>query len=489
MGRLGFGSRFWYAGLAFVVAIAVVSGFFSPAAYAASCAGSIVGNRCVISFTSTGSTNWTVPTDVDQVQVLVVAGGGGGGGACQSPGGSGGGGGGVVYTAGYSVTPGASITVTVGAGGTAGFGDTSSGSTCAGSSLTAPTNGGDSVFGSITATGGGKGTYYGGPTAGSGGSGGGAAFTSAAGSGTGGQGYAGGTAGNIASQNAAGGGGAGAVGSNANAAVGTAAGAGGAGVASSITGSSVTYGGGGGGGMGYQGSAGGAGGSGGGGAGAGPGGGTGTSGTANRGGGGGGASNLNVHTSQTAGAGGSGIVIVSYAIPFYHGSIAITKNSTVTGGASILGAVSKGSGSFVIDHPLYPKTMLLYHSFVESPDVKNIYDGIAVLDDNGEAIVELPSYFLALNKDFRYLGTAIGEPMPNLYISREVKKRFFGLFGAIVVKISGGAPNGKVSWQVTGIRHDPFIRANPIVPEVDKGPDALVNKGEYLFPEFYQSKE
>jgi len=38
---------------------------------------------------------------------------------------------------------------------------------------------------------------------------------------------------------------------------------------------------------------------------------------------------------------------------------------------------------------------------------------------------------------------------------------------------------------VTGIRHDPYILANPIIPEVEKGPGQLVNRGEYLYPAGY----
>jgi hypothetical protein len=157
----------------------------------------------------------------------------------------------------------------------------------------------------------------------------------------------------------------------------------------------------------------------------------------------------------------------------------------VTGDAIVVGTLSKGSGTFVIDHPLDPKNKLLYHSFVESPDVKNIYDGIATLDRNGEAVIELPRYFLSLNKDFRYLGTAIGQPMPNLYLSKEVRRWFFGLFGRPVMKISGGAPNGRVSWQVTSIRKDPLILAHPIITEVEKGPGQVVNIGEFICPECY----
>jgi hypothetical protein len=168
-----------------------------------------------------------------------------------------------------------------------------------------------------------------------------------------------------------------------------------------------------------------------------------------------------------------------------HSTINLTKSTTVTGSASVIGAISKGSGTFVIDHPLDPKNKLLYHSFVESPDVKNIYDGIATLDSTGSATIVLPGYFFALNKDFRYLATPVGEPMPDLHLSSGVQKSFFGLFGSPALAIAGGAPEGKVSWQVTGIRHDPFILAYPIIPEVQKGPNQLVDKGKYLFPEFY----
>ena len=181
----------------------------------------------------------------------------------------------------------------------------------------------------------------------------------------------------------------------------------------------------------------------------------------------------------------AGLICVAVGVPLYVGAVTITENSSITGLASVVGALSKGSGTFVIDHPLDPKNKLLFHSFVESPDVKNIYDGIATLDENGEALIELPSYFLALNKDFRYLATPVGQPMPDLHLSKEVRKRYLNLAGDPVLRISGGVPNGKISWQVTGIRHDVFIQMNPIIPEVEKGPDQLVDKGEYICEECY----
>ena len=49
---------------------------------------------------------------------------------------------------------------------------------------------------------------------------------------------------------------------------------------------------------------------------------------------------------------------------------------------------------FLIDHPLDPANKFLLHSSVESPDTKNLYDGIATLDSSGNAVVALPKYFV-----------------------------------------------------------------------------------------------
>ena len=145
-----------------------------------------------------------------------------------------------------------------------------------------------------------------------------------------------------------------------------------------------------------------------------------------------------------------------------------------TGDVTVTGNLSKGGGSFKIDHPLDPANKYLYHSFVESPDMMNVYNGIAILDSSGEATITMPDWFSVLNRDFRYQLTAIGAPGPNLYIAEEFVDGHF--------KIAGGKPGSKVSWQITGIRQDAWANAHRIPVEEEK--EARL-KGFYIHPELY----
>jgi hypothetical protein len=132
------------------------------------------------------------------------------------------------------------------------------------------------------------------------------------------------------------------------------------------------------------------------------------------------------------------------------------------GNMHVAGTLSKAAGSFKIDHPLDPEARWLSHSFVESPDMMNVYNGIAVLDTAGSATVRLPAYFDALNRDFRYQLTAVGGAAPSLHVLHEVAGNAF--------VIAGGSSGQKVSWQVTGIRQDDYAKEHPIVVETAKGP-------------------
>jgi hypothetical protein len=145
-----------------------------------------------------------------------------------------------------------------------------------------------------------------------------------------------------------------------------------------------------------------------------------------------------------------------------------------TGSVSITGTLSAtGTKNFRIDHPLDPANKYLTHAAIESSEVLNLYSGNATLDDSGAAVVQLPDWFEAINKDFRYQLTPIGAPGRDLYVAEEVSGGHF--------KIAGGKAGGKVSWQVTGVRNDAWEKAYPMVVEVDKGAD----RGHYLTPELY----
>ncbi len=162
-----------------------------------------------------------------------------------------------------------------------------------------------------------------------------------------------------------------------------------------------------------------------------------------------------------------------------NGGNLIVEEGTVTAlnisaGNVSAGKLEKGAGSFKIDHPLDPENKYLSHSFVESPDMMNVYNGNIVLDAEGGAWVLLPEWFEALNDNFRYQLTAIGAPSPNLYIEQQIKGNRF--------RIAGGTPEMTVSWQVTGIRKDPFALRNRIVVEEEKSTN---EKGTYLYPNAY----
>jgi hypothetical protein len=141
------------------------------------------------------------------------------------------------------------------------------------------------------------------------------------------------------------------------------------------------------------------------------------------------------------------------------------------GDVHVAGTLSKSSGSFKIDHPMDPENKYLSHSFVESPEMMNVYSGVVTLDDEGNGVVELPEYFDSLNTDYRYQLTAIGAAMPSLHVAELIEGNSFA--------IGGGAALKQVSWEVTGVRKDASALYHPIVVEEDKAPQ---HRGLFLDP-------
>ena len=135
------------------------------------------------------------------------------------------------------------------------------------------------------------------------------------------------------------------------------------------------------------------------------------------------------------------------------------KAGLFMGDVEVIGTLVKSAGSFRIDHPLDPENKYLSHSFVESPDMMNIYNGNITTDANGYATVTLPKYFEALNRDFRYQLTVVGE-FAQAIVAEKVRDNTF--------KVRTNKPNVEVSWQVTGVRKDKFAEENRIQVESEK---------------------
>jgi hypothetical protein len=177
--------------------------------------------------------------------------------------------------------------------------------------------------------------------------------------------------------------------------------------------------------------------------------------------------------------GGGGLILSGLTGSSYKGvfSVDAAGNGFYAGNLNVTGTLTKGSGSFKIDHPLDPASKYLSHSFVESPDMMNVYNGNITTDRHGLATVNLPDYFEALNGDFRYQLTVIGQFAQAIVAKKISANRF-------VIRTS--KPNVEVSWQVTGIRHDAYANAYRIPVEEDK---TAQEQGYYLHPEVFGQPE
>jgi len=187
-------------------------------------------------------------------------------------------------------------------------------------------------------------------------------------------------------------------------------------------------------------------------------------------------------TSSSGGAGGkfinrsgSGLVLQGLSGSSFKSVFTVdaSGNGVFAGNLDVTGKLTKGSGSFKIDHPLDPAHKYLSHSFVESPDMMNVYNGNITTDKHGWATVILPDYFEALNRDFRYQLTVIGQ-FAQAIVDKEIAGNRF------VIRTS--KPGVKVSWQVTGIRQDAYANADRIPVEEDK---PAAEQGYYLHPEAF----
>jgi hypothetical protein len=175
-------------------------------------------------------------------------------------------------------------------------------------------------------------------------------------------------------------------------------------------------------------------------------------------------------------SGSSTPAVISTSAAASSGSHSPNLEWVAPGGLDVLSALQKPSGSFKIDHPLDPANKYLYHSFVESPDMMDVYNGSVTTDKHGMAVVTLPDYFDALNKDFRYQLTAINT-FAQATVAKKIQNNRFA--------IRTSKPGVEVSWQVTGIRQDAYANAHRVQVEEQKPPR---EQGHYLHPELFETK-
>ncbi len=148
------------------------------------------------------------------------------------------------------------------------------------------------------------------------------------------------------------------------------------------------------------------------------------------------------------------------------------------GNVNVTGTLTKGGGAFRIDHPLHPAHTYLQHSFVESPDMLDVYNGNVRTNRKGFATVRLPGYFQALNRSFRYQLTIVGRSFARAIVWKRIEHNRF--------TIRTDRPNVQVSWQVTGIRHDRYANAHRIRVVL---PKSKAEQGKYLHPELYGQRK
>jgi hypothetical protein len=128
----------------------------------------------------------------------------------------------------------------------------------------------------------------------------------------------------------------------------------------------------------------------------------------------------------------------------------------VTGDLSVTGALSKGSGSFKIDHPLPAKTDThhLVHSFIEGPRADLIYRGVAALA-GGSATVDLD--------EAADMGAGTWELLcrdPQVWIQNDTgwaQVRGSVAGSTLTISCEDAASTDSVSWMVVAERHDPHM--------------------------------
>ena len=140
-------------------------------------------------------------------------------------------------------------------------------------------------------------------------------------------------------------------------------------------------------------------------------------------------------------------------------TLALAVNSA--GNVSIPGALSKGSGTFDIQHPLKSnKSNRLVHSFVEGPRCDLIYRNTVQLV-NGSATVDINMHSVE-SQDCAMTPGTFEALCKNIDLFLQNKTGYARLKGSVVGSIltieCEENTNDTVSWMVVGERQDQFIK-------------------------------
>jgi hypothetical protein len=138
-------------------------------------------------------------------------------------------------------------------------------------------------------------------------------------------------------------------------------------------------------------------------------------------------------------------------------SAAFNGMTTIIPGSIRCGTVLKNLCLFSIDHPIDPNNKILNHYCIESPEMVLIYRGSVIIGSDGRAVVHLPDYFDALNKNPMVQVSGIGTS--EVFIAEEVRGNQF---------VIGGKPGTKVFWTVTGERKDQSAEIGKILMPVEQ---------------------
>jgi len=131
-------------------------------------------------------------------------------------------------------------------------------------------------------------------------------------------------------------------------------------------------------------------------------------------------------------------------------------NNYFAGDLDIGGELSKGSGTFKIDHPLFPTEKFLYHGFVEAPQYDLIYRGIVQLVA-GKATIDIDATFGMTSGTFAALcHNAVVTSIQNQDgFARCKPEAIKG--GVFTVVCEDRSSTDSLSWVVIAERKDPFI--------------------------------